>query len=421
MATNYTTTERIREILGDDYAKCDNPSLRLNKFGKLDKEDKETRAAELRAVVKCFGEKGRTQRHFAPQVSQMVDVFAELKAKLFVNLTGGLQENSGLCLHPFFGYPYLPGSAVKGGAHHAAWQEWQDEADADKKKAIAKRIAEVFGFPTGEKVLDGFIEAEYPEYKEQIVAGKVIFFAAVPDVPEHPAKLAMDIVTGHHSKYYQGTKDIATDDEDPIPLVILAVDKGCYFCFRLAPCPLPEASATDMEENLKSARTWLSKSMSEWGMGAKTAAGYGWFKDVTEKYLEYQETLRKKQEDQAKAQQDRENEARRAEERKKQKERMDTLSPEERAFEEMCDNYPDTEKLKGGLEYLVSKKCTWSDMEKKAFIRMVSEKFHDYWINTLKPLINAKPRREEQRLKQLAIELDNTDRKLHGKEGRLLK
>ena len=40
-------------------------------------------------------------------------LFAQLQARLMVNMAGGVMENAGLCLDRF-GLPYIPGSAVKG-------------------------------------------------------------------------------------------------------------------------------------------------------------------------------------------------------------------------------------------------------------------------------------------------------------------
>lgn len=244
---------------GDSFPKCESVSLRLEKFVRLGDNVKKD---EIREVVSKG--KGGIPR-FAPKGA--VSFVATLGGRLIVNQAGGVLENAGLCLHPHFNAPYIPGSAVKGGARHAAWQVWDEAEEGEAKIAAAKDVAEIFGFPTGDAGLDGYLEKNCGYAAAQ--AGKVAFLAAVP---ETTAQLVVDVVTCHHPKYYQGDKAFrdAPDTESPIPNFFPAVKEGAAFVFSLLPC-------RGGEHLVGKARAFLVKAISENGVGAKTAAGYGWF------------------------------------------------------------------------------------------------------------------------------------------------
>ena len=67
------------------------------------------------------------------------------------------------------------------------------------KVSLARQIATVFGYPTGDKGLDGFLKGLTCDATR---GGCVAFFAAVPD---GKANLVTDIVNCHHKDYYAGT------------------------------------------------------------------------------------------------------------------------------------------------------------------------------------------------------------------------
>lgn len=257
-----TVLSEVQFLLGGEaFPKCESPSLRLEKFVRIGGDS--TKRNEIDAVVKCQWKYG-----MKPQVCSVpsggVRFPAKLKSRLIVNQAGGILENAGLCLHPHFGYPYIPGSTVKGVARHAAWCAWH-EAEGETKEALARQMATVFGYPTGDTGLDAYLKGLTCNATR---GGCVAFFAAVPD---GKANLVTDIVNCHHKDYYAGTKPIATDDEAPIPNPFPAVEAGSTFLFTLAPL----RGAGNAE--LAFAKEYLIKALTENGVGAKTSAGYGWF------------------------------------------------------------------------------------------------------------------------------------------------
>ncbi|MGA8941858.1 MAG: type III-B CRISPR module RAMP protein Cmr6 [Thermoactinomyces sp.] len=150
---------------------------------------------------------------------------------------------NGINWHPTLGVPYLPGSSVKGMVR--AWAESYNNVDE-------KTITRIFG----------------PKKLEKS-AGSVIFFDALPT--QHVC-LAMDIMTPHHSNYYQGKNKNPHEWEAPNPIPFLAVEEGQTFLFAIAP------RRSQDQEDLDQVEHWLKEALETIGAGAKTAVGYGRFK-----------------------------------------------------------------------------------------------------------------------------------------------
>ncbi len=300
-----TALAEVCNLLGGDrFPHCESRSLRLEKFVRIGGNSKRE---EIDAVVKCQSRLARPM----PLPAGAVQFPATLKSRLIVNQAGGILENAGLCLHPHFGYPYVPGSAVKGVARHAAWCEWNTETDEGKKADVARRIAVVFGYPTTDNGLDRHLAERGCDERR---CGAVSFFAAEPENGKAP--LVTDIVNCHHPKYYAGGQPGATDDEQPNPQFFPAVEAGATFVFTIAPVSraglgggarrpalptgacsaesawrpaLPEGDSSTQSAGrdvpvaphvaaaLADAKRWLKAALTENGIGAKTSAGYGWF------------------------------------------------------------------------------------------------------------------------------------------------
>lgn len=251
-------------------------------------------------------------------------LFAQLQARLMVNMAGGVMENAGLCLDRLTGIPYIPGSAVKGCARRMAIQELfesgagfqpangQEDTTAKSKRwddcaQLVVKIARVFGwadqdwkagsdfeYACGKSDWDEIRErtckllfAAFPNWRKPTgyqplwkalpsYAGEVQFLPAYPFSAPTP-DLELDVVTVHHREYYAGNPQYATapDTEEPVPVVFPGVAAGHMFTFAV----LPGRCCSD--GLLTAAKQWLKQSLESFGLGAKVAAGYGWF-EVTE-------------------------------------------------------------------------------------------------------------------------------------------
>jgi CRISPR-associated protein Cmr6 len=305
-------------------------------------------------------------------------MFAQLQARLMVNMAGGVMENAGLCLDRLTGIPYIPGSAVKGCARRMAIQQLLEESDQTKKAALLVKIARVFGWSELEWILpkpqwddqqwkerrsdfafacDTAWPAVRDAVRKQLIAelqaetfpdhyaGDIQFMPAYPvdlgqtgkvdglplEVPEL-GKLELDVVTCHHREYYAGNPQYATapDTEEPVPVVFPAVAPGHVFIFAV----LPGRRCGD--ELLQAAKQWLATGLSVFGLGAKTAAGYGWFDASDEFNLTTRAVLAKaqqaEQERQARERAEAEQQARAEAERQKReadKKALASMTPEQ--------------------------------------------------------------------------------------------
>jgi CRISPR-associated protein Cmr6 len=254
-----------------------------------------------------------------------------LRARTLWRLVVGTATNpaleTGLTLHPLLGVPYLPGSAVKGLAHHVAEAELAErlgvpleeppddetmppappteEGALTKLLDAAARVRAVFGSlvvdratdsrsgrprgpHTGVSVLRAWQrdrEALAPAVRSQIrdllepTGGAVCFYDAVPVPGSAEAVAEVDVMTPHYPDYYSSKGGSPpSDDQDPRPVTFLAVAPGVElaFPFRVRRTPALAERLTS-EQAAELAERWLLHGLTTWGAGAKTAAGYGYF------------------------------------------------------------------------------------------------------------------------------------------------
>lgn len=222
-----------------------------------------------------------------------LELHANLQSRLMVNMASGVFENGNLALDRNSGIPYIPGSAVKGCARRFAIHALS-EAPADKKTNLLGEIATIFGWGVqdwksgrnrnGEFFSDFELacgmqwetcKSAFKNLPSQS-SGRVAFLPAYP-VDGDPG-IELDVVTGHHKDYYEGTLPIATDTEEPNPVVFPAVSAARKPRFLFALLPL----RPDDQQLAEKACHLLRHGLEGFGIGAKTAAGYGWFQCLTQ-------------------------------------------------------------------------------------------------------------------------------------------
>jgi len=205
-----------------------------------------------------------------------------LRAKVVWRLIIGLGSAHGLetslTLHRLYGFPYLPGSAVKGllrtyallelwnGGARSALEgfkyEMSEDLTAVNKALMTGDLPKLHQAVQGKaEIYDGLvlIHRIFGSQREQ---GQVIFFDVLP---VNRVKLELDIMNPHYSKYYTGGEPPA-DWQSPNPIPFLTVGQGTEFQFLWA-----SRNATLVQE----VGEWLKKAVKDAGVGAKTMAGYG--------------------------------------------------------------------------------------------------------------------------------------------------
>lgn len=172
----------------------------------------------------------------------------------------------GFSLDRFSGCPFLPGSSVKGLLRAAA--ELVANGDLEGDEAFwGSEKTRIFGEGTEER---------------EATRSAFVFYDAFPS--KWPT-LEVDVMTPHHSKYYDGTNQTAPDWDEPVPVHFLRIRAGETFSFWFGPRPGAAAKDSDsaaLNALLATALDWL-------GVGAKTSSGYGWFEEA----LQVPQTARK--------------------------------------------------------------------------------------------------------------------------------
>lgn len=197
-------------------------------------------------------------------------------------------ENAGICLHPLYGFAYLPGSGLKGMTRAYAETIWL-AAQKDAKQAW-RQIEDVFGWAPNPDRRRQIEDSKHPAERRHEVdrdagsleikasSGNVVFHDAWP---ESWPQLGVDIVNNHHPDYYQAKPEDNEhppgDWENPNPVYFLAVKPGTTFQFALA-----KRRADVLDGLVVLAREWLLGALCHLGAGAKTVAGYGTFKPASE-------------------------------------------------------------------------------------------------------------------------------------------
>ncbi len=255
-------------------------------------------------------------------------------------------ENVGLSFERTAGLPIIPGTAVKGLV--STWTYWTQIFDGEKfdtkKKPSSRRAFEKPQTILALRVL-GDDRGEGSES-----AGAVIFLGGFPvEVP----KLGLDIVNPHHTPQGQ--------EKAPTPNLFLALEPGATWMFPL----LVRRGAPDPQALLNAAERWLCESLTELGIGAKTAAGYGRFQKAEEK--EKADVLEKMAKLLEKATIEREKRLKEAEARRREEadaKRLASLPPEERDYQKYC-----AEKTKDDWTRLAAELPRKSSQEKEWILR----------------------------------------------------
>ncbi len=152
----------------------------------------------------------------------------------------------------------------------------------------------------GKQLCDGWKKV-YDDLKWLIggqIGGILHFYDAVP-AKNQTELLQLDVLTPHYKNYYEDTTGTVypSDDQAPNPILFLAVrpDVLFYFFFKIdldkvifalrrnpndleANQILDAINTTDIKEIEKLVKEWFEKGLNSYGLGAKTASGYGYFR-----------------------------------------------------------------------------------------------------------------------------------------------
>lgn len=257
---------------------CDAWSLRLDKLsfqvnGDATAKTESPKTDSLKAVRSCYTERSAGQlaqvclskRQFVDHLKRqhgsnvaVVELFADSRLLLHLGRASVL-ENVGLCADHTTGLPLIPGTAIKGVL--STWACWEANQKSDgsfnEKSEFVQQRREFF------KDLAGRVFGDNSDTGSQN-AGEVIFVGGFPIAPP---KLGLDIVNPHHEPNGKDKRNLT-------PNVFLCVEPGTKWLFVFYVRP----GADDASMLIKATTNWLIEALTQLGLGAKTAAGYGRFR-----------------------------------------------------------------------------------------------------------------------------------------------
>jgi CRISPR-associated protein Cmr6 len=224
--------------------------------------------------------------------------------RLVVGLGAEHVLETSLSLHRVYGIPIIPGSAVKGLTHAAAFWDLADQLGVPPLPLPEREQRQKAGVPTPLQLLDRLLGLDRLKDRQAVLQqvqadpacraatpllaldanrwsalsvpwcavfgttgrkGQVLFLDAYP---KDRLALEVDVLNPHYGAYYRAHATPPADYLSPVPTYFLTVAKGSTFHFILAG---RDAGLVGR------AKSWLMRGLTELGLGGKTAAGYGFF------------------------------------------------------------------------------------------------------------------------------------------------
>ncbi|MCL2425310.1 MAG: type III-B CRISPR module RAMP protein Cmr6 [Oscillospiraceae bacterium] len=239
-------TSKLLSSIADD--KIENTSLKVEKYAYIAdnlkvRDEKKYSAAEMN-VLEAVNLSQKTSHLCA---GTGIALTTTLGSRMVVGLGSVSVFETGIILHKPYGFPYIPGSSIKGALRHLIIREAFE--GCENSAMSCETFCEAFG--TQENRGNLFFYDAYPKYID---------------------RLELDIMNPHFSEYYMNGKS-PTDTYAPTPIKFYAVPAGTEFTFRIG------GGTGTMVGNV-SIHSWLEMLLKYSGLGAKTSVGYGWMRQL---------------------------------------------------------------------------------------------------------------------------------------------
>lgn len=278
----------IKQILLNEFKpeeECENLGLMLDRYipkSVFEKPGREnSRAGKAPWLLDIFKPKngGTTQnnhidavfaRHVYNRWHKMIESLGAetfelpLDWRMIIGLGGETVLETDITLHHLYGFPIIPGSALKGLTRAHVSEEYKEYYVPEDKPEQQRK--------SSQKVEDDHSIVKRI-FGRQDEAGTVCFFDAMP--LHGQAEFALDIMNPHYPNYYNSlsSNNITppANDQQPNPVFFLTVT-NTKFTFALASRNPKDKGDVDL------VKKWLQEALQKHGIGGKTSAGYGYFK-----------------------------------------------------------------------------------------------------------------------------------------------
>ena len=229
------------------------------KFGLLAKQPNQVLSLQ-NAQIEPLRNRQTEQLRYLASNGHFYCATSQIDWRMVVGLGGNHVQETNMTLDHVHGIPYLPGSAFKG-----VVRSWVIQEYFCNNEELAMRDIEASDSIQLKVKKNNF----FTVFGSQRSAGKVQFLDALPDSGVH---FYLDIMNPHFSDYYTRS-DFPTDDQSPIQIYFLTL-KNTHFRFLMH---AKTAGALSL------ARHWFMQAIANRGFGAKSAVGYGYFRELTDK------------------------------------------------------------------------------------------------------------------------------------------
>jgi len=199
----------------------------------------------------------------------------EIDWRLIVGLgTESVYETS-MTLHPIYGIPYIPGQSIKGIVRSWIINEYFNSKE-ENALINSEAFCKIFGCPkeikTEEIIKKTFLKKDYQ--------GSMIFFDAFP-LDLKSENLKMDIMNPHYAPYYSEGHPPA-DYYNPTPIPFMTLENTSFKFFigvKNGKNEVINEKEFGNDNLLNITFRFLKEALINQGIGAKTAVGYGFFKE----------------------------------------------------------------------------------------------------------------------------------------------
>jgi len=266
-------------LLFQKYAAYDNSKLEHKKT--IERISKQATQA-LAAAANALKELHSRQEAVLKNVESSCSFTATLLSPLITGVGNAHPGEVGMTFDRNTGLPYIPASSIKGVVRMAYCVElYEDVKNKGKKNDFITENVQRNDRNIGVCIKDnepGLVHLfGHPDpSSEDASRGQIVFLDAFPaTVPNTGPNIRLDIMNPHYSSYYGGS-EAPVETENPVPIKFLTVALGTAFVFRWFVRPLRGALAVAEHELDLLERAW-ERALTQMGLGAKTAIGYGRF------------------------------------------------------------------------------------------------------------------------------------------------
>lgn len=243
----------------------------------------------------------------------------ETTGRMVVGLGKASVLEIGIHLHHHLGFPYIPGSSLKGICAHYCSKVWgaKDESFKSTMNGDEKSSGKHHQFLFGDTTVAGSIGFEDA------------WFVPIPAAQKFQSPFHMDIITPHHKDWQDEGKTAPTDYDSPTPVSFLSFSGKFHFCITW------QGPDGQSDEEKKQINNWMNlawkllvEALTEHGVGGKNSSGYGRF-DLEKYKLSMEQDAKEKLKEA---------------ETKRKAEELEKMTPIEKNIKEFLDAHPNKDK-----------------------------------------------------------------------------